>query len=438
MEFLNYEPRHVGDDHVEIGITVSGEDVAQLIYAGYKTLAEKSGMDTSGTADELYARLLDDPQRSAEDLAAITKGYVLSCCVPYAIDRLDEETITEPMFYCEEEPQAGVDFDAKIIARIKPQLALTSYEPVTVELPEAQFGEADVDERLQEFAVQHATYVDSARTDPIQLDDFAHVDLQISTDGKVIPQLTGAHNLFQCSYKNMPEEFIDQMLGMRPGDTREFDFTGPRENALTPDETANYHARVTLTTLVDRVLPDITDAWFKENYPMYGSLREFKDKMLEKLRGEAAAKREQMKGVAVDQAIAERLDGPIPDEIYEYIMDAMTSNFMDNLKKMGLTKEEYFEKVDTDEREYTTHMMLEARRGLRQSLALDALFRGRGMELTDEDIHDYLGTIAPGKEERLLEEMKENGRYYVVTEGARRHKAHKWLLDTATFDIVGV
>lgn len=438
MEFLKFESEQVGDDHIEMNITVAGEEISELVRAGYATLAKASGMDDSGTAEELYQRLLDDPKRTEEDLAGFIKGYVLSCCVPYAIDRLDEETITEPVFYCEKTPAPGVDFEGKIIARIKPQMELSSYEPVEAELPEAHFTDADVEERLGEFALQHASYVDSSRTDPIALDDFAHVDLEISVDGKVIPQLTGAHNLFQCSYKNMPEQFVDQMLGMCPGETREFDFVGPRENALTPDETANYHARVTLTTLVDQVIPDITDAWFKENYPMYDSLQSFKDSMLKHLRDDARAKREQMKDVAVNHAVAERLVGSIPDEIYEYVMGKMTDTFMENLKKMNMTKDEYFEKNDTNEREFTTHMMLEARRGLREQLALEALFRGRGMVLSDEDIHAYLSTIAPGKEERLLEEMKATGRYHVVTEGARIRKAHQWLMDTATFSIVHV
>lgn len=434
MEFKKYETKKVGDNHIEIKITVAGNDISKLIESGYRTLADAHGIKTIGHSGELRRQLLQDPKRTPEDLDAIIKGYTLSCCVPYAIDKLDVETITQPVFYCEREPEAGIDLDATIIAMIKPQLELTSYEPVEVDLPEAVFTEADVDEKVAEFADKHATYDDIDDVRPIQLGDYAHVKLEISRAGKVIPQLTGAHNLFQCSYETMPKEFIDQMIGMKPGEMRVFDFEGPVENALTPGETDIYHGVVTLESLVEKRAAVIDDGWFEKNYPVFKNLQEFKDDMLKRLEREAAQTREDHKGIAVDYAILDRLRGSIPDEIYEFVLDNMSASFNESLKRMNLTKEEFFKQQKTDEREYTTHMMMEARRALRQGFALDALFRGRGMELTDEDIHAYLSTMAPGREDELLKEMKAAGRTYVVTEEARRHKAHQWLLDTATFN----
>ncbi|MGN0077479.1 MAG: hypothetical protein ACI36V_01690 [Coriobacteriales bacterium] len=438
MEFLKYEAKPIGDGHMEIKAIVSGADIAKLIEDGYRTLADAHGIRTVGPSAELRRQLLQDPQRTPEDLDAIIKGYTLSCCVPYAIDRLDVETITQPVFYCEKEPEAGVDLDVTIIALIKPQLSLSSYEPVEVDLPQAVFTDEDIDGRIAEFADQHATYDDIADVRPIQLEDYAHVKLVISREGKVIPQLTGAHNLFQCSYSTMPKEFIDQMLGMLPGETREFDFMGPVENSVTPDELALYHGVVTLESLVEKRPADICDQWFKDNYPVFDSLDAFKADMKAKLEKEALQTREQHKEIAVDYAILDRLQGSIPDEIYEFVMENMTSNFLHNLQRMGKTKEEFFKENNTDEQQYTTSMMLEARRALRQGFALDALFRGREMELTDDDVHAYLSTIAPGQEDRLLGEMQDNGRSYVVMEEARRHKAHRWLLETATFNYVSV
>lgn len=158
--------------------------------------------------------------------------------------------------------KAGVDLDVTIIALVKPQLTLSSYEPVEVDLPQAVFTDEDIDTRIAEFADQHATYEDTADVRPIQLEDYAHVRLVISREGKVIPQLTGAHNLFQCSYSTMPKEFVDQMLGMLPGETREFDFMGPVENSVTPDEPVQYHGVVTLESLVEKKPTDICDEHF--------------------------------------------------------------------------------------------------------------------------------------------------------------------------------
>ena len=140
----------------------------------------------------------------------------------------------------------------------------------------------------------------------------------------------------------------------------------------------------------------------------------------------------------MDYAILDRLQGSIPDEIYEFVLENMSSNFEASLKNMHMSKEEFFDQQGTNEQEYTTQMMLEARRVLRQGFALDALFEGREMELTDDDIHQFLSGMAPGREDELYDEMVANGRRHVVEEEARRDKAHRWLMETAKVTVVEV
>ena len=51
------------------------------------------------------------------------------------------------------------------------------------------------------------------------------------------------------------------------------------------------------------------------------------------------------------------------------------------------------------------------------------------VELTDEDIEQAMGVIAPGIEKQATESFKNNGFMFTVNESAQRMRATQWLLD---------
>ena len=264
MEFLAFETNLIGDGHIEIKATVAGADITQFMTEGYQTVMKAHGKKPSDSVKDMRRILLEDPNRSKEDLDGIIKGYTLSRCVPFALDRIDYETITEPMFYCEEEPDFGTDLEIFIVALLKPKFTLTSYDPVEIELPKASFTQEDIDAQLQEFAEQHASFRQNDDKSPMALGDYAHIDLTISKNGKVIPQLSGTNNLFECSYETMPHDFIEKLIGIKVGETRTFNFEGPKEGAQGPTDVETYLAQVKFTCHMDRLVPEITDEWFKK------------------------------------------------------------------------------------------------------------------------------------------------------------------------------
>ena len=432
MEFVDYIAGHRGDGHVEIRATVPKEDVARFVDEAIRSLAEASGFNPASPAELLRANLLADANRTSEDIDNIVKGYVVSRCAPFAVTALGEPIATEPVFYCEKTPSADEDLEIYVNVLKKPEAKLTSYDPVEVEIPLLEFTDEDIDAQVRELAENKATFTKAEwRQEPMMLGDFTHIDLTISKNGKPIPQFSKSVNLFCADYGSMPAAFVDRVLGMVPGEFRSFDFEGPREGSNIPGQTEAYHADVKFLCHMDRHLPDITDEWFAANYPQYKSLGAFREDMRERLAEQVSRKERELLGDAVDYAVLERLQCSVPDEVYEFAMESMSASFVSSLKSMNITRDEFFERNNTTEEDYTTQMMLEARRSLRQGFALDALFEGRHMQLTDDDVDAFLETMAPGNAQRLRQEMEETGRMYVVFDEARRAKAHQWLVDTA-------
>ncbi len=437
MEFIDYKKKRIDDDHVEITAVAPGNYVSSFMDEAIKRLASLQGLNPESNIDDLKKQLVDE-NRTSEDLDQIIKGYVLSRFVPYVVDNLDDEIITEPKFFCKNEPVAGKDFELVVLVMLKPKFELTSYEPVDVTIPRMEVSDEELEEEIKNFAANNAEFEvvkDDSVTELMQ-GDYARFDTFVLLNGKKVKKLTNDNVMIQASYGTMPKEFIDNIVGMQKGEVREFSFSVEADDQDGKYDPVKYDARVKLNHFMRRTVPELTQEWFKRKYPYFKNLDEFKNKLREKVQSKYDEKLDTVKSLAVDYAILDRFSGEIPDEVFEFVMGNMTQNFNENLNKMGVSREQFFEEQNTTQEEYSANMMLEARRALRQGFALDSIYRNLNMELTDEDINNTLKQIAPGNEDRLFEEMKESGRTYVILEEARRNKAHQWLIDTANYTYV--
>ncbi len=437
MEFISYEKKNIDNEHLEITVVAPGKYVSEFMDEAVKRLASVQGLNSNSSVEDLRDQLIDE-NRTKEDLDQIVKGYVLSRFVPYVVDKLDEETITEPKFFCRSEPVAGEDFELVVLVMLKPKFELSSYGPVDVTIPRMKVSDEELEEELKNFATNNAEF-EAVKDDSVTelvYGDYARFDTFVSLNGKKVKKLTNDNVMMQASYGTMPKEFIDNIIGMKKGEVKEFSFKVEVDGSSDKYDTAVYAARVKLNNFMRRIIPELDDAWFKKKYPFFKNLDEFKNELRKKVQSKYDEKLDAVKSLAVDYAILDRFKGEIPDEIFEFVMGNMTQNFNDNLNKMGVSREQFFEEQNTTEEEYSATMMLEARRALRQGFALDSLYRNLEMDLTDEDINDVLKQMAPGNEERLMNEMKDSGRMYIVLEEARRNKAHKWLIDTANYTYV--
>ena len=97
MEFIDYKKKRIDDDHVEITAVAPGNYVSSFMDEAIKRLASLQGLNPESSIDDLKKQLVDE-NRTSEDLDQIIKGYVLSRFVPYVVDNLDDEIITEPKF----------------------------------------------------------------------------------------------------------------------------------------------------------------------------------------------------------------------------------------------------------------------------------------------------------------------------------------------------
>lgn len=99
---------------------------------------------------------------------------------------------------------------------------LTSYEPVALELPKPQVPDSLVDAQIAKMLEPLATYHEVAEDRGVLPGDFLVVTTHDpALDGNPARNFLMEHSLYHVGAGEMPKTFDDELIGVKPGDTKQ-------------------------------------------------------------------------------------------------------------------------------------------------------------------------------------------------------------------------
>lgn len=424
---LEAEPKDNGQ-RVEVDVVAAGADVSAAISEFYRLMAQVRGIDAADE-DEVRERLaaLVGDEVAAEAL----RDFVLNRLTTAAVRQVDVDTVLAPGVHAEEDPVAGEDYAFTVNLIPRPEVTLSSSEPVRVSLSPVTVEEADIDEQLAYTARQFAALVPADHQD-LREGDFALMDVDMLRDGKPVRDLSGIRRPVEVARGLLPDALLDAVVGMEPGDLRKVAFT--LEGLDGPEE---YKADLRLWEVQARREPVIDDEWVAENLPQFGDVAGFRAYVRADLESQAARVEQQDLVYRVRAALERRLEGAIPDEMYQDAKDSLVASIQRKLEAEDKTLDEYLEEHDMTPDAFNMNAFMQASELLRQNLALNALARARDMGVTPNDIARAKQALPPAAAALTDEELAERGMLAPLIERIRREKALAWLLETAVVEEAG-
>src|SRR6266571_8905507 len=129
-----------------------------------------------------------------------------------------------------EDVQFGEDKSMRFRATVvtAPEFELPKYKNIPVQLPSIKIAKEDVDLALERLREQSADFVDVPERG-LEMEDFAVIDFDGAIDGKPIAELApeASKNLqggkkfwLRLASDNFLPRFVEQIVGMKPGETR--------------------------------------------------------------------------------------------------------------------------------------------------------------------------------------------------------------------------
>jgi trigger factor len=156
-----------------------------------------------------------------------------------------------------------------------PEFELPDYKNIPVQLPGTEVNEADIDTAFERLRDQVADFVDVADRE-LGMGDFAVIDFMGAIDGvpisEIVPEASknlhgGKKFWLHLAPENFLPKFCEQIVGMKPGDTRSVQVEFPAEFPVTEVAGKKADYAVTLNEIKEKVLPAIDDAFAAKIMP---------------------------------------------------------------------------------------------------------------------------------------------------------------------------
>jgi trigger factor len=156
-----------------------------------------------------------------------------------------------------------------------PEFELPDYKSIPVEVPAAEVSDDDIEKAMNGLREQSADFPDVTDR-ALAMEDFAVIDFEGAIDGVPISEIApeASKNLqggkkfwLRVAADNFLPAFAEQVVGMKPGDTRSVQVEFPAEFPVA--ELAGKHAdyAVTLNEIKQTVLPELSDEFAAKLMP---------------------------------------------------------------------------------------------------------------------------------------------------------------------------
>ena len=416
---------------VEVTVTVCAKDVDKAVSDTYKEFAEKYRFPgfRPGHAPR---PVIDSNIGKGAVLGQATEALVNEL-EPQILEQQDIVPVGDPFFPEPASVEPGKDFTFKVRYIVRPELSLDSFEPVEITLPSEEATEAEIDGQIETFRGYFGKYED---IEGRSVEDGDSVYLKCKGVENA-DSIDFANRLYKLGAGYMPAAFDEGLIGMNPGDQKEVSFelpqAAPAEGEEAPEPTVA-KVDVTLNRLVQRVLPELTDEFAKNNFG-FDSIEAMRAAIAKEIGEQKKQAIPQLKENRVTGKLALRLQGEPTAEYSRTIFQELGQNFMNQLSARGTTVDNWLMANNMSQEAFLNDLQRQATDIARESLALDALAAKLGIEVTDEDIDAEFKKAGVEDWEATKAAFLADGRMPAIRVSIRRNKAIDWLLETAVVTV---
>lgn len=397
----------------EVRQRVLGELSAKTVIRGFRPGKAPKSVIQSRFGDEVRREVLDQ---------------LLDKAFRAKVTELDLDVVSDPsvkeLHFEEGEP---LRFTAEF--EVRPAFDLQSYEGLEVPYREPSVSEDDVNERIEAMRMRRAELV-NVDPRPVEDGDFAVIALKSTSPvGTEEPIEQDEMNLEVAGEYTLPE-FTENVRGMQPGETREFDVTYPEDYSGTNLAGRTVRFEVTLKGIRKRELPELNDE-FAQDLGDYKGL----DDLREAVRGSILAERQYVAREEAKSAIGRILGTsysfPVPEAFIQRQVETQVRRQIAQLAEYGADMENLqldWKKVIEDEREPATQVV-------RAGLVLDRIATAESIEVTAREVDHEIEHAA--RRERvapaaLRERLEKEGGLVRIAHQIRSEKTLNLLFDKAT------
>lgn len=423
---------HLDGDRIKLTITVPAADVDAAISKAYAEFAKK--LRIPGFRPGKAPRAVIDTHVGQDTILHEAQDEIVGDAFSRAVALENLRTIGQPEVGELEHVAPGTDYTFSAEVTLRPELKLASAENFTVTVSPRTATDREVDSQIEYTRERFSTL--EAVEQPVGADDFALISFTGTVDGEAYEGNVVDKYLYELGRGMMPVEFDQALTGVEAGGTAvaEFEIPEGTDNAEWVGKTARFEIEV--HEVKTKVLPALDDE-FAATAGGFDSMEEYRADVRAKLDESKVSGHETEVEAGALAELTSRLIGEVPEEMVLVRANSMLDEFFERLNERGISIMQYLEMTGMSPDALRDSMKEQAGVRLREELALEALFRAKGMTVTDEQITGALMEMTGNdakSAENLRETLTANGALPLIGEQIMHREAMKWLTENVTIE----
>jgi len=272
----------------------------------------------------------------------------------------------------------------RFVCELRPELTVKKYKGITAPKAENTVSDEDIDRELSALQDRNSRMVaveDRAAADG----DTVRIDFEGFMDGKAFdggkaensPLLLGSHSFI--------DTFEEQIVGHNIGDEFDVNVTFPEQYGEPSLAGKPAVFKVKLNEIHSKELPELDDE-FAKDVSEFDTLDELKADIRKNLTEQADKRANADFENALMEKILDSMEGEIPAVLIEERIDDQVREFAYNMSAQGLGLDMYLKFTGSTPEALRESMRESATKQVKTRLALEAIARAEGFEVTDEEI----------------------------------------------------
>ncbi|HIK17352.1 MAG TPA: trigger factor [Leptolyngbyaceae cyanobacterium M33_DOE_097] len=333
------------------------------------------------------------------------------------------------------EPGSALTFSAAV--DVQPDVTLKQYKGLSIQAEEVKYKPERVDETIESSRERVATLVPvenrSAQKKDLAVIDFKGVVPSDEEGGEPVEFPGNSAEDFQLELEEgrFVEGFVDGIIGMNPGETKEVNATFPASYPLelVAGKVATF--TVTLKELKEKELPELDDDLAQEisEFETMAELRESLEKRFSK---EAEDQTNANKEEAILDALLEQVEADLPETLIEREANYMLNQTAMELQNRGIDLRQIFTQESIPK--FREEVRPDAIARIKRTLALGEVAKKESLEVSAEEVNAKIKEILTGLQD--ASSIDQDRLREVVSEDLLREKIVDWLLSNATVELV--
>jgi trigger factor len=417
------------NNKAKLTVTIPAEQVDAAIKQAYERLGTK--VRIPGFRKGKAPRPVVDNYMGRDYVLSEATEALVDETYPMAVDAENLRPIDSPELDEVEPVVEGEGFTYVAQIELRPELTLTHTDKIAVTVPPADATEAQIDEQIN-IARDRFASLDPIEDRALEGNDFALISFVGDVDGEPYEGNEVDKYLYELGQGQMPAEFDAGIIGAKPGEERRVEFEIPDTSTVEEFVGKSAGFNVTVHEIKAKVLPEVDDE-FALSVGGYDNVDQMREDLRIRLSSSAKIQHERAKEEALKAVLAERLEGEIPEVMIVQRTKQLMRDFQNMLEQRGMTVEQYVAGLGAPLEALEADINRQAEQAVKEDLALEALFRVEGMEVTDEDIDKAVSQMITGEEDvaTARKRWEDTGLMPVIREQIVHERAVGWLADNA-------